>query len=181
MKFSLIVVLLLSFACPTHAQSNRIYTRQYRDSVLNSYIGTQYVDYKLLPSDGKTYSSATGTGKVTLLNFWFGGCPACLEEFSALNDLYDSLKNNPSVQFISIAREPAERIPGLVEKYNIHYPVASVTPEECSRLSYHSGFPTTIIIDKNGRIALFKMEGFSDKMAHHVMMGKWLPLIKNIL
>lgn len=181
MKFSLVIVFLFSFACSTYAQSNRIYTRQYRDSVLNSYIGTQYVDYKLQLPNGKTYTNATGKGKITLLNFWFGGCPACLEEFSALNDLYDSLKNDPSVQFISIAREPAERIPGLVKKYNIHYPVANITPDECSRITYKSGFPTTIIIDKSGRIALFKMEGFSDKMAHQVMIGKWLTMIKSMM
>lgn len=181
MKPCLITVLLSLFAFTAHAQNNHIYTRQYRDSILNSYLGTQYVDYSLRLPDGRICTNATGKGKVTLLNFWFGGCPACIEEFSALNDLYDSLKNDTSVQFISVAREPAERIPYLVKKYNIQYPVANVSPDECSRLSYKSGFPTTIIIDKDGRIALFKMQGYSDKMAHQVMIGKWLPRIKHML
>jgi thiol-disulfide isomerase/thioredoxin len=181
MKFYLAAILLLIIVKTGSAQSNRIYTRQYRDSVLDSYIGTKYVDYHLqLPND-KICTNQTDAGKVVLLNFWFGGCPACLEEFSAFNELYDSLKNNPSFRFISLAREPAERIPALIKKYNIHYPVVPVTSDECSRLNYKSGFPTTIIIDKNGRIALFKMEGYSEKMAQQVIIGKWLPKIRAML
>ncbi len=106
MKIYLLVFLSLLTACATEAQSNRIYTKQYRDSALQTYIGTQYPDYSLQLSDGTTLTNETEKGKVVLFSFWFGGCPACLEEFKALNELYESLKNNASFQFISIAREP---------------------------------------------------------------------------
>jgi len=181
MKIHLLLIYTLLMTYTGHAQSNRIYTRQYRDSILQTHIGTGYPAYKLQLSDGKTVSNETDRNKVVLLSFWFGGCPACLEEFNALNELYDSLKNDPSFQFISVVREPKERLPELIKKYNIKYAVTSVTDVECSRLNYHSGFPTNIIVDKNGKIAVFKMEGYSEARARKVMIGEWLPKIKAMM
>jgi cytochrome oxidase Cu insertion factor (SCO1/SenC/PrrC family) len=181
MKIQMLLIFFLLTGYAGNAQSNRIYTRQYRDSVLETYIGTSYVAYNLQLSDGGTASNEREQGKVVLFSFWFGGCPACLEEFNALNELYDSLKDNPSFRFISVACEPKERLPELIKKYNIHYPVAAVTGAECSRLNYHSGFPTNIIIDKNGKITVFKMEGYSEARARKVMIEEWLPKIKAMM
>jgi thiol-disulfide isomerase/thioredoxin len=179
-RFFGVVVAILLITVQVQAQSNRRFTRAYRDSVLQTYAGTTYPDYKLLLSDNKWADSKGNKGKVVFVNIWFGGCPACITEFGALNELYDSLKNNPNIVFLSVASEPMNRVLVLQSRYHITYPVASASPDICSKLNYNQGFPANIIIGPNGKIAVFKLEGYSEKRAREVMIGQWLPMMRRM-
>jgi peroxiredoxin len=178
-KLTATLSLLLAFAI-THAQSNRQYTRAYRDSVLNTFIGKDYPAFTLTLSNGKTIDSKKLKGKVIFMNVWFGGCVGCLEEFSTLNRLADSVKADSNIIFLSAAMEPKERLTALINKYQITHPVAYVTPDVAAKLNYSQGYPANIIIDPTGKITLFKVEGFSEKRAQEVMLGQWLPMMRKM-
>lgn len=91
-------------------------------------------------------------GKVVFINFWFAACPPCIAELSALNELYKKFSANKTFEFISFTYEKPESILLLKKKYHIRYKVVSVTRQECYRLNQNNGFPTSIVLNKEGVI-----------------------------
>ena len=129
------------------------------DSINKASIGTQYMNFTAITLDNINISEKDLLGKVTLLNFWFEGCAPCVAEFKYLNELYLKYKETSVFQLISFTLDSAEDAKNTSIKHNIHYAIAPISREECSRLSLDNGFPTNIIIDKNGKIIYLKSGG----------------------
>lgn len=118
-------------------------------------------------TDSVTWTNDSLKGKVVFINFWFENCPPCVAEMEPLNELYQKLRNNPTVAFLSFSFESQEKLKGLKSKYNIPYTVATISSQECYRLNQDHGFPTSIILDKNGVIKFLKTGGYMDKEKVH--------------
>ena len=102
--------------------------------------------------NGHSITKDSLKGKVVFINFWFEACPPCVAELSALNELYKKFSTNKDFEFISFTYEKPGKILLLKKKYNIKYKVASVNRQECYRLNQNNGFPTSIVLDKEGVI-----------------------------
>lgn len=102
-------------------------------------------------------------GKVVLINFWFEGCHPCLAEFEALNELARKLKGTKDFEFISFSWDNAETIKRVKEEHKLQFRVFSVDDEECRRLNQNNGYPTTIILDRHGKIKYLIAGGADDK------------------
>jgi len=151
------------------------------DSLGSQFKGRPYHDFNFTTLDGKTFTAGNTRGKVVYLNFWFEACAPCHIEFEALNGLYDSLKNDTSVVFAALTFETREQLPFLVEKEKLRYPVACLSKEECSRLIYDVGYPTSIVIDKTGRVVLYETGGWLQKeKAADFVFTKLLPTIRTL-
>lgn len=91
-------------------------------------------------------------GNVIFINFWGSWCPPCRAEMPSIQSLYD--KYGDKVKFVLISmEEPAEDYQSFLNKEKLSIPayqVASVISTKIKPLS----FPTTIIVDKEGNIAL---------------------------
>ena len=109
-----------------------------------------------------TWTNDSLKGKVVFINFWFENCPPCVAEMGPLNELYQKLKDQPNVAFVSFSFESPEKLKQLKAKYNIAYTVATISHNECYRLNQDNGFPTSIILDKNGIIKFLKAGGSAD-------------------
>ena len=96
--------------------------------------------------------NTTLEGKIVFVNFWFEACPPCIAEMDALNALYKKFHADTCFEFISFTHEQAANIPMLKRRHRMAYKVASVSNNECYRLNQNNGFPTSIIIGKDGRI-----------------------------
>lgn len=153
----LFVILSLLFCSSIAFAQRGINTKPDYDSIQNSYVGLEYVPINVTSLDGRHITNASLKGKVTWLNFWFEACPGCRNEFDKLNKLYDSLKNDPQFQFIAITYDKKETLPAFIRQFNLHYPTATVGSQvETDRLSYTHGYPTNIVIDKNGKVVLVR-------------------------
>lgn len=135
------------------------------DSLYAACIGMRYQPaIGVTTLDGKRFTNASFTGKVTLLNFWFEGCWACRIELPKLNELYDSLKTDPQYQFVSITFDSVNTLPDFIKKNGIRYPVATtMSKAESKKLNYTMGFPSSIILDRNGKIAFIATKAIADK------------------
>lgn len=100
-------------------------------------------------------------GKVVLINFWFEGCHPCLAEFGALNELAEKLKGNNDFEFISFTWDNAETIQRVKQDYNLQFKV--FYSKECSRLNLQFGYPTSIVLDRQGIIKYLVCGGSLDK------------------
>jgi thiol-disulfide isomerase/thioredoxin len=119
-------------------------------------------------------------GKIVLINFWFEGCHPCLAEFGALNELAEKLKGNKDFAFISFTWDNQETIKRVKEQYKLQFKV--FYSKECSRLNLNLGYPTTMILDRQGIIKYLVNGGSLDpEKAREFVMNTLLPQIKKEL
>jgi len=126
--------------------------------------GNPFPSFNTLTDDGSLLTNESLRGKVVFVNFWFESCTPCIAEMDALNELYSKLKENKNFEFISFTYEKPKKIREVKEKFHIQYKVASVGNEECYRLNQNNGFPTSMILDRNGAIKYLAAGGRVDKV-----------------
>ncbi len=102
-------------------------------------------------------------GKVVLINFWFEGCHPCMMEMRSLNNLFQSLKDNPEFEFVSITYDKNIAIERVRKNFDLKFDVISIDQNECTRLNQGRGYPTNIILSRKGRIIYFSSGGFTDR------------------
>lgn len=115
------------------------------------------VDRELAPNiSGPTLAGGifqAPTGKVNVLNVWASWCSPCRAEAPALQEL--SLRH-PDVQFIGVlTRDNLVSARAFVERFKLTYPTISddALLADFSGLLSVNAIPTTLVIDKNGRLA----------------------------
>ncbi|MCB1961838.1 MAG: TlpA family protein disulfide reductase [Rhodocyclaceae bacterium] len=104
--------------------------------------------------DGQVEDSAQWQGKVVVVNFWATSCPTCVHEMPALSALFER-QHGPDFQMVAVAM--AYDAPARVR----HFAAARALPFKVAldaRGEIAAGFgdvaltPTTLLIDRNGRI-----------------------------
>lgn len=90
--------------------------------------------------------------KLVLLNFWGTWCPPCREEWPTIQKLYDSKKNK--VDFVLIAMQDKEEDVKKFLKDNNYTAPVYIAESPVSASVLPKVFPTTFLLDKNGRILL---------------------------
>jgi cytochrome c biogenesis protein CcmG/thiol:disulfide interchange protein DsbE len=103
--------------------------------------------------DGGTWRLADHRGQVVLVNYWATWCGPCWEETPGLVRLSRELgPKGLAVVGVAIDEGGAEEVKKFVDEFNVSYPV--VLPERMSQMEYGmEGVPTTILVDKEGRVA----------------------------
>ena len=96
-------------------------------------------------------------GKVVLLNFWFINCPPCRMEMPDLNELKEEYKNQ-EVAFIGITFDQPEQIKEFFKKTPFEF---QIIPNAMPIIDDYkiSGYPTSIVIGKDGKVVDSKMGG----------------------
>lgn len=98
-------------------------------------------------------------GKVVVLNFWFIGCPACMQEIPELNKLVDDYKNNANVVFLAVALDGRYDLKKFLKQTEFKYDI--IDDGRYIASNYKIGlYPTSVILDKEGKVA-FHTVGFA--------------------
>lgn len=125
-------------------------------------------EFKATDQEGNEFSKEDiGKNDATVINLWFTGCSACVEEMSELNDLATKIKGQDKVNFISMCtdknyddstKEAYERI---MKDKKPTYQALGVENEGDMKAFLENIFvyPTTIVVDKNGNIIGDPVEG----------------------
>jgi peroxiredoxin len=124
-------------------------------------------DFELTDLTGKMVSLSDYKGKVLFLNFWATWCPPCRNEIADFVEAYKENKDKGlEILGISVDTKGKDVVVAFVERYKINYPVVLESRSKTKQLidDYKPGqfIPTTIIIDKQGRIR-HKQVGQMDK------------------
>jgi peroxiredoxin len=114
-------------------------------------------DFTLTDLNGKTIKLADYKGKVLFLNFWATWCPPCRAEIPDFIEAYAEQKaNGLEILGISLDTRGKDAVAAFIEKYEVNYPVVLESRQNTEKIvnDYQPGqyIPTTIIIDKSGRI-----------------------------
>lgn len=105
---------------------------------------------------GGAWNLAGQRGKVVVLNFWGPWCPPCRVETPDFDQAYKATKAQ-GVEFMGVAvRDTEDNVSDFLKDHKISYPSlfdrAGKTVQAFHDLRV-AGFPFTIIIDKQGRVA----------------------------
>ena len=108
----------------------------------------------LLDLDGRRYDLADYRGKVVLINFWASWCPPCVEEIPSLNRLGERLKGD-DFELLSVdIKEEVSVVEGFLKQVPANYPVLMDVEGKTVLPWKLRAFPTTYILDKQGKIRL---------------------------
>ena len=110
-------------------------------------------DFTLPAIQGGKWRLGDHSGKVVVVNFWATWCPPCRAETPELVELYDRYRGRGlEIVGITLDEDPKAVVPGFVSRYDVRYPVLIPGPE-FTLASYVESLPTTLILDRGGRIA----------------------------
>ena len=107
---------------------------------------------------GEVQRLADHTGEVVLLNFWATWCAPCREELPILEAVHQELGGEGLV-VIGMNVDPggAEPVQRFTEQQGLSFRVLR-DPEQRVAMSYGvRGYPTTVVIDRAGRIVLSEL------------------------
>jgi thiol-disulfide isomerase/thioredoxin len=109
-------------------------------------------------SDGSTIRSSDYAGTVLIVNFWYAACPPCRFEAPDLAELAAQYADR-GVQFLGINVYDDVAVANSFERdFGIGYPSILDVETGAARLAFAgqlppNGVPTTIIVDRQGRVA----------------------------
>ena len=120
-------------------------------------------------------------GKITFINFWFESCHPCIAELDGLSQMYDLLKDNKDFRYLSFSIDNDNAISANVIKYKIPYAVYHLERDNCDKILCQ-GFPTSIIIDRNGKVIQLTSGGSIDivKATKTVMEEIYPKILKEL-
>ena len=166
-SFILLATISYSQTTPTRENLNVDSLIRVENAKRNAWIGKTYPNF-LVTLHNEEYSNLKLKGKVIFVNFWFSTCVPCLAEMEDLNRLFEKFGSNPNFSFLSFTFENAEQIEKIRKKYNIHYKIFSISKDECYRLNLRGGFPTNIVIDRNGLVKYISQSGEVDNFIQSI-------------
>ncbi|KPJ95104.1 MAG: hypothetical protein AMJ55_04780 [Gammaproteobacteria bacterium SG8_15] len=130
-----------------------------KDRYLQAYQGvTEPPPLRLPAMDGTTIDLKQFDNQVVLVNFWATWCPPCVHEMPSMQRLSEKLTGDPFVILgVNIAEDHATVENFLQSKINVDFPILMDTAGNSLRQWNVMAFPTSFVIDKQGKIryALF--------------------------
>lgn len=126
--------------------------KAYRNFDINCLMGAQLPFFTTYTLDGKEISTEDLHGHINVFNFWFAACKPCLAEIPGLNliaEKYEARK----VNFFALSIDDEDTLRKLLNKQDFKF-IHLLKGKEIIRESFQhkSGFPTTIVTDKNLQI-----------------------------
>jgi thiol-disulfide isomerase/thioredoxin len=112
-------------------------------------------------------------GKPVLLDFWATWCGYCREELPAIEMLHRGLKDKGLMVFGIDAEDP--QLPReYLAKYGYTLPSLVDRKQEAVRLYRLEGWPTTVLIDREGNVAYYE-SGYEPEKLRDAMraLGLW--------
>jgi len=125
-------------------------------------------DFTLRNTEGEEITLSGLKGKVILLDFWATWCGPCKESIPHLVALYKSYREK-GFELIGMSMDKmgeVEMVRRFVKSMDIPYPII-MTPDEVARHFKVTGLPTTVLIDKEGRVRE-KIVGFNSAIGRQI-------------
>ena len=109
-------------------------------------------DFTLHSLGGPNLRLREQRGRVVLVNFWATWCGPCRQEMPQLNKLYEKYRGAGFVLLGINVDDDARHAADLAAKLGLKFPVLLDTDKAVSRLYQLSSMPSTVLIDRDGRV-----------------------------
>ena len=139
------------------------------------YIDSPAPDFKLNDVNWQPVSLSSFQGKTVLINFWATTCPPCVEEMPYLQAIHnnESAKGNLVLLMID-AGEDKTTVKNFIQSNKYTFPVLIDSQYEVAGKYNIQYTPTTILIDKQGKIKFNIVGAFKDQAAIEKQLAGFL-------
>jgi peroxiredoxin len=116
--------------------------------------GAPAPQFSLASRGGQTVSLAQYKGQVVMLNFWASWCGPCRQEMPLLESIYKKY-NKLGFTMLGVNVEPDSQAANeWLKATPVSFPILYDTESKVSKLYDVAGMPTSIIIDRAGKVRL---------------------------
>lgn len=109
-------------------------------------------DFTLKSTTGDNVRLAEQRGTVVMLNFWASWCAPCRKEMPLLDDLFQRYQDAGFVLYGVNVESDTAAADKLLEDIPVSFPVLYDPTSKVSKLYDVDAMPTTILIDRDGKI-----------------------------
>ncbi len=134
----------------THARNRRQLAREAPATL----VGKLAPDFTLRDLDGHEIRLSALRGKAVLLDFWGAWCGYCREALPGIEMIHRGLKDKGLLVF-GIDSEAPEIAREYLQKYGYTVPSLVDRKEEAVQFYHVEGWPTTVLIDREGKIVYY--------------------------
>jgi len=115
---------------------------------------SEAVTFSYTDAKGEPATTADLKGKVVFINFWASWCPPCRAEMPSLKNLYQKFKDDDRFVFLFM-NEDGDKNKAIeyLEKNSFTIPLF-YSLGNVPREIFSGSLPTTIVLDKEGKIVL---------------------------
>lgn len=134
-------------------------------SLAEDILGQPFPDFTATDTEGNTFtlSEALRDHEAVLVNLWASWCPPCEAEFPDLTEAYEEYRDR--VAFIALSCEPDDTLEVIAEyrrSHGITFPMGRDEDQEILMYTESDGIPTTVVVDRFGNAAFFRIGMFED-------------------
>lgn len=126
---------------------------------VDSLIGAIAPDFSLQNSSGKTVRLQDLRGKVVIVDFWASWCGPCRAEMPILQDMQTKLASEGLVVLGLDLGEDLQTVTEFAKQEHYTFTLLLGGEPEVDSKYYVGAFPTTFVVDRQGKIT-FRQEGF---------------------
>ncbi|MBC6111755.1 TlpA family protein disulfide reductase [Pedobacter sp. CCM 8938] len=150
MKTYIVTFLLLATSFFAKAQDAPVRWAT-QETFFEDLVGKDLPDFKGLTVNKISFKREALKNEIVLINFWFEKCPPCIAEMPELNKLVDKYAKQ-KVKFIAITYNLPSSAKRFQNRNGYKYEVVSLTKEELRKLNINHGFPSNILVGRDGKI-----------------------------
>ena len=112
-------------------------------------------DFTLETPEGELFTLTQHQGEVVILNFWATWCAPCVVEVPEFVELQDELEDQ-DVLFVGVSQDTGpgafDDVRDFREMFDVNYPLLMDTQLRVGTMYNITSLPTTLVIDRSGRI-----------------------------
>jgi peroxiredoxin len=132
-------------------------------------IGEIAPDFTLHDIHGRTFNLNDYDGNIVLLNFWATWCGPCRLEMPLLEQYHQDLVEDDFVILAINLQESVTTVQDFVEEVGLSFPVLLDSDGHVVEQYRIIGYPSTILIDRDGRIQFIHIGIISEAQLHEYL------------
>jgi peroxiredoxin len=115
-------------------------------------VGSAAPDFTLKSGNGKNMRLSEHRGEVVMINFWATWCGPCRQEMPLLNRLHEQYrKAGFTLLGVNVDDKP-QAAQAMARQLGVGFPVLFDRDKQVSRRYDVDAMPTTLLIDRDGRV-----------------------------
>jgi peroxiredoxin/outer membrane lipoprotein-sorting protein len=129
------------------------------DTTATTLIGTAAPDFTLQDTSGNAVNLTELRGKVVIVDFWASWCPPCRAQMPELEKMHRELADQGLVTLGLDVGEDPQHVAQFAKQQGYTFTLLLGAEPDITEKYFVDGYPTTFLIDRQGRIAFRTMGG----------------------